>query len=189
MNRSELIEQALTNCEKVRLLAEEIGTHPEESLRFKPAPEKWSALECIEHLNTVYEHYLPRIQNVLSQAEPSSNEVFSSGLFGGMMTRSMLPKTEGATTMSMKTFKRMEPQVTDKLTRVVLKQYRLNVSELKSCIEKANDYDLKKLKVASAIGPILRFRLGDAFQFVLAHDMRHLKQAQQILSKLEVKKV
>ena len=44
----------------------------------------------------------------------------------------------------------------------------------------------QKERVASAIGPVITFRLGECFEFILAHEEWHSRQAEKILN--DVKK-
>ena len=53
-------------------------------------------------------------------------------------------------------------------------------------LETARNYDLNRIKIPSAIGPILKFRLGDAFRFVIAHAQRHVVQLKRIHQNLPV---
>jgi hypothetical protein len=41
-------------------------------------------------------------------------------------------------------------------------------------------------KVTSTLGPILRFKVGDAFRFPLAHQERHMLQIERTLAALGV---
>ena len=41
--------------------------------------------------------------------------------------------------------------------------------------------DISKVKVISAAGPLLQFRLPECFEFLLSHEERHLAQIKEIL--------
>jgi hypothetical protein len=40
---------------------------------------------------------------------------------------------------------------------------------------------LEKPKIVTAAGPILKMRFGDALHFMVAHNRRHILQAQNVL--------
>jgi hypothetical protein len=39
-------------------------------------------------------------------------------------------------------------------------------------------------KVTSTLGPILRFKVGDAFRFPIAHQQRHMLQIERVLEEV-----
>lgn len=48
---------------------------------------------------------------------------------------------------------------------------------LLALIEQSRNVDLNKVKIPVSIARFIRLRLGDVFQFIIAHDERHLQQA------------
>ncbi|MBP6828383.1 MAG: DinB family protein, partial [Saprospiraceae bacterium] len=46
---------------------------PPEVLSAKPSPEKWSAAQCLEHLNIYGRHYLPEIEKAIGRAKQRSS--------------------------------------------------------------------------------------------------------------------
>jgi len=152
----------------------------EEELRQKPNTKKWNALECVEHLNLSNSLYLGNLEKAMQSPAKKRRDSYSPGFFGAMMRRNMLPKQDGTMPSQMKTFKNLEPRnfpTTASLASLhtfVDQQYRML-----AWMEQAKDLDLDKNRVVSAIGPILKFKLGDCFQFLVAHNIRHLVQAQK----------
>ena len=59
--------------------------------------------------------------------------------------------------------------------------FRKYQDDLILLIEKARYYNLNTLKINSSIGRIIRFKLGDAFRFVIAHNQRHIQQTINVL--------
>ena len=49
-------------------------------------------------------------------------------------------------------------------------------------LEAARTTDLNAMKVASSLGPIIRFKAGDAFRFPVAHQQRHFLQLERALA-------
>jgi hypothetical protein len=50
-------------------------------------------------------------------------------------------------------------------------------------LETASTKNLTKIKTAITL-PLLKFRLGDTFRFVIYHNERHIVQAQKVLKSL-----
>ncbi len=159
----------------------------EKDLRAKPAADKWSVIECIEHLNLTFAHYIPEINYGFSKMVNHQNTgpKYSVGMFAGMMINGLKPKKDGKIGMKMKTFKITTPGKTLN-TREVLDNFQDGFDQLKSFYEKASDWQLKKVKVVSLVGKVLTFKLGDAFLFLLAHQERHFQQMQHVINTLRI---
>lgn len=148
----------------------------DQELNWKANSESWSILECLEHLNRYGDFYLPEIQRVIQQAKPTSNTNFKSGVLGSYFAKSMLPKTN---LNKMKTFKSMNP-CGSQLNRSVVETFISQQNQLITLLNNALQVDLTKEKTAISITKLIRFRLGDTFQFVINHTLRHVVQAQNV---------
>ena len=159
-------------------------------LQTRPEKNKWSALECIEHLNMTGRYYLPKIQEELEKGVTKrikSAQLFKSGFMGNYMYNSMKP-VSGEIKNKTGTFKSVNPQVKYEQSTLdaerVCDNFRKQLLTITTQIEKAKDTDINKLKVPSLIGPILMFKLGDVFRFLLAHIERHLIQAKNAVPEM-----
>ncbi len=173
-----LVEQ---NIEKAQALKK----YSLKDLQKKKDPKSWSALECIEHLMAYAAFYTPAIDQAISGAETlhQENELkFKSGFLGAYFSKSMKVK-ENQRLNKMKTFKSKNPIHSDKTLSVELIdqfiEYQIKMAEL---LKKASLINLNKVKTKTTLGGILKFKLGDTFNFVLNHDERHLIQAIKAVS-------
>lgn len=159
-----------------------LQNYPDEFLYCQPSPGKWNVLECLEHLNLTYDYYLPQIKKGIERGKhlPASAS-FQSGWFGKMMTNSMQPKPRGKIGMKTKTFQKTTPRLKEGDKNRVVNSFLENQQTFLSYVEKASTLNLEKIKVVSLIGPILKFKLGDAFQFLTAHNNRHFLQMENAL--------
>ena len=82
----------------------------DEQLNKQPAPNAWSAAQCLEHLNIYGRHYLPEIKKAIEKGEKSA-ETFKSGWLGDYFYRLMLPNTEGSLKSKMNAPKNAIPPV------------------------------------------------------------------------------
>ena len=152
----------------------------EEVLRHRPEPGRWSVLDCLEHINLFYADYLSRMEPAIRRAAPSEHTTYTPGFFGQKMLKGLRPQ-QGKRKMKIKTFKKMNPTTDEKNPGQIfdtLLQYHMRLEQL---LNESEALDWNRVKVASAIGPLLRFKLGDCFRLLMAHTERHLLQGQEVL--------
>jgi len=144
-------------------------------LNYKPSPERWSILECLEHLNLYAAFYLPKIEKAVSK-EQSPRQIFKSGFFGNKLVNMVKPVERSK---KIKTFKAMDPDGKI-VTHEVLNSFLDNHKILISLIEKAADTNLNKAAVPVTFTSLIKLRTGDALRFMVHHHQRHIKQALHI---------
>lgn len=149
-----------------------------EDLNKKPAEDKWSILECIQHINLYGDIYVKEIRNRISKAKRSSEEFHKTGLIGNYAAKTMLPKGD-IIPNKMKTFKSMTPKNSN-LTLAVIDKFISQQKDYLKLIEHAHHINLTKTKCGLAIKG-LKFRMGDAMRFYSFHNVRHIVQANKIL--------
>jgi hypothetical protein len=89
----------------------------------------------------------------------------------------MLPKSNMKT---MNTFTSKNP-INSKLEKeTVLLGFINQQEEMLALLDTAKNKDLTKIKTSITL-PLLKFRLGDTFRFVIYHNQRHIVQAQKVL--------
>ena len=181
----ELIPELLRKSREIsRQINEFFAENEEVKLRQRPTPETWNVLDCIAHLNRTYDWYLPQLKKSFLQISSAKAKLsYRPGYFGQKMTEGSQP-TQGKIRFRMKTFKKFEPHTDDQKAEQVLQTYLENQRQFEQYLEQAKNIHLGKIRVTSAVGPILRFKLGDCFRFLIAHEERHLLQAQRILEEV-----
>jgi hypothetical protein len=159
-------------------LAEQWKNLPIEALNARPAPNAWSALECLEHLNRYGDFYIPELQKRLKLAPEAQQHQFKPGILGNYFAMSMLPK---AKLNRMKTFASMNPAgsllTTTTIARFINQQY-----DFLHLLEAAKKADLNRTKTAISISTWLKLKLGDTLRVVIYHNERHMQQAQRACS-------
>jgi hypothetical protein len=179
-NREELIDNliALTDAstDKVR----EMKALRAEELNFKENSEKWSILECIEHLNLYGDFYLPEIERRILAAEKASDQViFSSGWIGNYFARLM--QVRDGKIKKMKTPADKNP-ANSELTPTTIDRFLKQQDRLKSLLEQARNVDLTRTRCSISLTPLIKLRLGDTFRFLIYHIERHVLQAERVLA-------
>lgn len=161
-----------------RHLAEAVRSYQNwtaEKLLEKPKDGGWSVAECLWHLNSYGDYYLPRIEKGL--AHPSgANPFFRSSLIGAWFTRLMKPRP-GMT--KFKAFKdHVPPPGIDPLQTVA--EFIQQQEALLSLLRRAKSADLSAIRIGISIMPWFTLKLGDVFQFLVAHQERHMVQAARV---------
>lgn len=154
-----------------------------QQLNWKPTPEKWSILECLEHINIQGRYYLREIRQEIAkgmQEGSTPQTTFSTGFIGNYLVNSFEPTEEGIIKMKVKTSKKFNPTFSELDAGEVINEFLRQQKEYIELLDKSALVNLSGIKITSAIGWIVRFKLGDAFRFVLAHTRRHLLQAKRI---------
>lgn len=146
-----------------------------EDLLCRPPDGGWSVAECLLHLNSYGNYYLPAIEKGLSVKYAVSGS-FSSTWLGSRFTRSMQP---GPQMKKMKAFKdhRPPPQVN---AHEAVAEFIQQQEKLLRLIRLARISDLNRVRIGISILSWVKMRLGDVFQFLIVHQERHLQQAARV---------
>lgn len=148
-----------------------------DQLNYKENIEKWSILECLEHVSLYGDFYLKEIEAQVLNAKSSQNKTFKSGFFGNYFAQSMQPKPDGTIPNKMKTFKDKNP-ANSNLPITTIDRFIKQQKQMLTLLEQAEKVDLKT-KTKTTL-PLIKFRLGDTFRFVIYHINRHVLQAKKI---------
>lgn len=150
---------------------------PHSGLNFKPSPEKWSILECLEHLNLYGDFYLPEIERSIFSARESDERLFRPGVLGSYFAKLMQqdPARKGK---KMKAPKDKTPAASE-LTVTTIDRFLKQTEHLHHLLQLAEKVDLTKTKTAISLSKMIRLRLGDTFRFYVYHVERHVAQAER----------
>jgi len=181
---------AIPHYELIELLEKRIELHLQqtiyslqnlpESVLLQPAADGgWSIAQCLEHLNTYGDYYLPQIKIALSKASHSSpSRLFQSSWLGEYFIKMMEPETGKK---KYKAFKGHIPAARLDAYATIAK-FIQQQEELLSYVKQAKAVNLNEVRIPISITRLIRLKLGDVFQFIVAHDERHLQQAFRHLS-------
>jgi hypothetical protein len=150
----------------------------------KPAPEKWSANECLQHLNTYGRYYLPEIENAILKAKANNlgpSSTFQTGWLGHYFTEMMLPTTNGKPAKKMKAPKNARPTKIVE-SHLVISEFIDQQEKLLQLIDEAATVNLNKIRIPISIAKMIKLKLGDTLNFLIAHQNRHVLQAQRALN-------
>lgn len=162
--------------------AKDFESLAESDLNWKEHQAKWSILECLEHLNRYSHYYNVEIKKAIARAVTLSHNQHQAK--STWMGRKFIAMMHPDNTTKHKTFARMNPTA-GSLKKEVIVRFLGNQQELLDILELASKIDLNKASIPVEFFKILRINLGDALQFVIVHEQRHLKQAAAVRSNVE----
>jgi hypothetical protein len=151
-----------------------------EELNRRPSPSRWSAGQCLEHLNIVGGYYLPSIAARIKKAQERGSKpaaVAKSGYFGRRMIEAMRTP---ASVKSSVTPQRYAPTGT-RLPRTVTEVFSRQIDELLRLVLLARQVNANAVRIPNAIFPLLLLRLTDQLEFLVVHIQRHVAQAEAVL--------
>ncbi|WP_161964125.1 DinB family protein [Chitinophaga flava] len=153
-------------------------------LQHQPQPGKWSALQCLEHLNTYGRFYLPALDKAITEAEQKGSQptpVFRSSWLGAWFTKQMQPQPDGQLRSRMKSPKGHLPAVQPD-EETVINEFVQQQQMMEALMLRAEKINLQQAKVATSLSRFIRLSVGDTFGFMTAHINRHVLQAEKAIS-------
>jgi hypothetical protein len=143
----------------------------------QPAPGRWSAAECIAHLNLTSQALLPLVRTALQEARDRQEDTpkrYRRNVLGWLASKIVAP--DGG--LKTKTIAAFVPTPTPRVEDLVSDFIRLQ-AEIISCVREADGLPLESVKVRSPFHGRMTYNLYAAFTLVPQHQHRHLHQAQQ----------
>lgn len=179
-NQIQRLNQLLNHVESLKSLELK-------KLTKRPNEKAWNTLEVLEHLRISHSLYKDKIENVMSQLT-ESNEVpweYRPNLWNRFVIEGQRPKGTKRP-YKMKTLKKFEPlleqQPTSSDANTVFNEFFEAYTNLKQAILQSRTKKITHKKITSAIGPVVKFHLPEAFEFLLCHAERHKVQMDEILA-------
>ena len=156
-----------------------------QALSWRESLKKWSVIEVLDHLNKVYTLYFPNFEKALNQAPPLSegeNIIQQRTLLARLSIYSQKPKGSKRR-FKMKTFDFFQPANDPGKTSETIHSFLEKKNQFNELIKKADTKNLKNIKMPTALGDKMKFYVPECFEFILAHEDRHIVQIQEILKK------
>jgi hypothetical protein len=152
-----------------------------EQLNRRPAYDKWSAAQCLEHLNILGGYYLPSLKTRLRLAQAKGSAAGAqvrSGWLGRYFTTTAQQKN-GLGENLLRRPKQFSPTGT-RLTGTVVEAFNRQLDELLRLLLLARQVDAGAVRVPNPLYPWLRLRLTDVLEALVTHLQRYVKQAVQV---------
>ena len=179
----DFLSQLRNENDELRNFSESILELPNDLLVKRPNEKQWNLVECFDHMNRATELYLDQVEEKLGQLKPSHNGKFKPSWLASMFSKGLAPGKSGQIKYKMKTLKPFVPQSLSNTESLgPIKRFMHNLDRYERILHELAGMDLRSFKVVTALGPILKFNVGDALRFVHAHNRRHVQQSKNILA-------
>ena len=147
---------------------------------WRPGADRWSVAECLQHLNVGVTQTLPVFDRAIAEGGARGKTApgpFRYGWFSRWMVASMEPPPKWR--MKSPRIVRIPVGKTYRAAEVV-PEFVVVRDQLAERVRQADGLDLAHVRTISPVNSLLRLPLGAYFNFILAHDRRHLWQARQV---------
>ncbi|MEJ2880507.1 DinB family protein [Pedobacter sp. GR22-6] len=150
---------------------------PTAALEKPSVTQGWNIVQCLDHLNSYYQHYLPRIAPAAENPDQHIGMV-KSGWLGKYLCK-MIDPDRGP--KRYKAMKKHHPA--RKLDNIeVIEEFIRHSRELKSLLEKLATKNINCIRIQSSIHPWISLRLSDTLSFLVLHNERHIRQGNRNLA-------
>ncbi|TPE40275.1 DinB family protein [Pontibacter mangrovi] len=169
-----------TTRDLCKTVAQEFSSLSLVDLNYKPTPDSWSMLECLEHLNRYSRYYNPALAKAIAQ-NPCENCVPS--ITFSWLGKKSVDMVRPQNMKKHKTVKHMNPNDSH-LKRATTEEFLQHQQELLHMLEDAKQAKLNKKAVPVEFFKLLNMRIGETLAFVVAHQERHVQQALRVKQQL-----
>jgi len=149
----------------------------EASFSWSPALRHWSVGECLEHLNLTAQAFFPLLDRAIDGGIPAREPAAAirPGLLGRGFIYILEPPPKGRVKAPTSVRPPRELSMTTVTTR-----FTDSHKELAARIHRARSIELNRTKMRHPAIPVVRFSVGEIFEILLAHERRHLWQAEKV---------
>jgi DinB family protein len=151
----------------------------EVQLNWKPAPDKWSIAQCLEHLAVTSSKFDPYFTAAIARARKkwpvTSSPSYRPTLIGGWLIKQVTPET-GRNLPAPKVFRPSESSHIHGSLESFLEQQERFIT----FVRETEGVDYNKTRLRSPVTPLMRYSLADAFVVTVVHGRRHLAQARRV---------
>jgi len=172
-----LVNEAGTIADDVRA---SFGKMSAEQLNWKPAAERWSVAQCLDHLLTSNQGYLPIIESVRSGKRKTrflERLPVLPGLAGKLLIKSLDP----ASTRKLKAPKNFEPAQSN-ISPSIIDDFVAQQGKVIAGMKSTSHLDLEKIVITSPALSFVAYSLMDAYRVIVVHEQRHLQQAKRVVA-------
>jgi len=156
-----------------------------QQLMQRPDPGKWSIAECLSHLNVIAAAYQPFIDEAIRKGR--EHKMFGKGPFTpGPLGRVLIWNAEPPPKFRMRAPRKILPQSSITDPEQVVAEFMRVQDEWERQVRESDGLNLRKIKCGSPFPP-LRLRLAAPVPWMLAHQRRHLLQAEKVKRELQAK--
>ena len=178
-------EQQIQRINHLKNVLEGYHSIAEQDLNRRPNKKAWSILEVMKHISMAHKAYQANIIAAFDKSSKQSqvvDQLKCSPISSYLIKR--FPPIQGEIRFKMKTLKKFQPIFPEQgvASSEVIQELNASLDELKSWINQYRNTPISLKKFNSAIGPMVRFNIPEACEFILCHNERHFYQIDKALT-------
>ena len=153
----------------------------------RPNEKSWCGAEILKHMVIAQDLYTQKVNGALSKLKATNSEVEAvktKRIPSFLIKR--FPPIDGKIRFKMKTQKQFQPmldinQLDAKQVDNIFTEMENSLDQLLDWVEQTRFKEVGSIRFNSAIGPIVRFNVSEACEFILCHNERHFLQLSRTL--------
>lgn len=142
--------------------------------------KSWSAMQCLGHLNAYGRYYLPAIEKAINKSKQQASETFTPGWLGNYFTKLMLPDAKGIAVKKMKAPSNYTIN-NDGNSDEIIAEFIDQQEKLLVLLQRGLHVNISNVRIVISLTKLIKLKLGDVFMFLIAHNIRHIKQAERAI--------
>jgi len=179
LESTDLLQTLADEAEKNNIAARELaGPLNETQLNWKPAPDRWSIAQCLEHLtvstNEFGQYFTRAIAGGRSKRPADKTPAYRPSFLGGLLIKQLLPEV----TRKMRAPKILHPSASS--IDQPLEKFLKGQQKFLEFVRATEGVDYNKTRLRSPVTPLVRYSLADAYVLTVVHGQRHLAQARRV---------
>ena len=151
-------------------------------MNWRPNPKAWSIAQNIDHLIRINESYFSQLEE-LHLGSFKAPFIGKLGFLVSFFGKSILKSVEPSNTKKISTFPIWQPS-NSKIDGGILERFKAHQEKLKLEIKKSTDMIAQNAIISSPANKWIVYRLETAFDIIVLHEKRHLKQSEALLHQL-----
>jgi hypothetical protein len=181
----DLIDSLQNDVRQLAAAADSMKNMDKIKLAYPLTNGKWTAIQALEHLNMYNRYYLPLIEKAISEDKSGRSAWFNSGTLGNYFVNSMKPADVFQVKNKMKTQKSYNPPAALNAEQVI-NEFSQHQQKLIQLMNLSRTRDMNAIRIPITVTKYIKFKLGDTFRFLVAHEQRHLVQARNAIHALGI---
>ena len=176
----DLLQTIASESVKLNDDARDLVAHlTEAQLNWRPASDSWSIAQCLDHLAVTLEKDDQYLRDAIAKGREKRRVqgavAYRPTMFGGWLIKQLLPET----TRKMRAPKVFRPAESSAIAGA-LERFLQQQDKFLNFVSEAREIDYNKTRLRSAVTPLIRYSLADAFVMIVVHGQRHLAQARRV---------
>jgi hypothetical protein len=175
----EIVDSLKAAQSRLRALTDKLSDNAWSS---RPAPERWSPAECVEHLNLTSRAYMPLLHDAVAKARKMRRDPkthYRRDAVGWLMSLMIAPRHGRKVPLpAVKTPSDFVPK--GKRSRAeILSEFVQLQGALVTLIQSADALPIDEVKIVSPFGGKMKYSVYSTLVIIARHEHRHLQQAEE----------